>query len=68
MIHDIIVADGSASSGKNAKVKAAAKALEKLTGLAPYEFRKIYGCQCEGIRGREIDEMRLAMEAVGTAI
>ena len=70
MIHDIIVADASASSGKNAKVKAAAKALEKLTGLAPYEFRKAYECQCEGVRGREIEEVggQGVVEEVGTAI
>jgi len=66
LIHEKIVADGSASSGKNAKVKAAARALEKLDGLAPYEFRRRYGCNCESGKNKEMDEKM--METVGTAV
>ncbi|KZF23112.1 hypothetical protein L228DRAFT_219379 [Xylona heveae TC161] len=47
IIHNQVVADGSAASGKTAKVKASQKALEVLTGLAPFEYRKMYKCDCE---------------------
>ncbi len=60
------MADGTASSGKNAKVKAAARACEKLDGMAPYEFRRDYGCDCEGGKDKLLDPKM--MEAVGTAI
>ncbi|KAL8687466.1 MAG: hypothetical protein Q9218_006367 [Villophora microphyllina] len=59
IIHGHVIASGQAASSKNAKVKAAAKALEALKGLAPFEFRGKYGCGCTG------DEV---VEEVGTAI
>ncbi|KAK8161000.1 hypothetical protein BKA80DRAFT_311181 [Phyllosticta citrichinensis] len=46
MVHNQVIAEGMASSGKNAKVKASQAALEKLSGLVPHEFRLQYGCQC----------------------
>ncbi|KAK7537797.1 dicer-like protein 1 [Phyllosticta citricarpa] len=46
MVHGKVIADGIASSGKNAKVKASQAALELLSGLTPHEFRQRYGCQC----------------------
>ena len=48
MVHDEIVADGQASSGKNAKVKASSNALKQLQGLAPFEYRIKYHCNCDG--------------------
>lgn len=49
MIHDEIITDASASSGKNAKVKASEKAVRLLEGLLPFEFRRRFGCDCEGL-------------------
>lgn len=49
MIHDEIITNATASSGKNAKVKASEKAIRLLDGLLPFEFRRRFGCNCEGI-------------------
>ncbi|KAI9770580.1 MAG: Dicer-like protein 1 [Geoglossum simile] len=46
MIHDEIIAEGRGSSGRYAKVRASANALEVLSGLAPFEFRAKFGCDC----------------------
>jgi endoribonuclease Dicer len=65
MIHDEIMADGEASSGKNAKVKASQVALEQLRDIAPFEFRMQYRCNCHagGEKGEDTPG-----EAVGSAI
>ena len=64
MIHDEIVAEGTASSGKNAKVKASSQALKLLQKLAPFEYRHTYGCDCEG---KEQDWVGKAGDGVGMA-
>lgn len=64
MIHDEIVAEGTASSGKNAKVKASSQALKLLQNLAPFEYRHTYGCDCEG---KEQDWVGKAGDGVGMA-
>jgi endoribonuclease Dicer len=46
IVHNEVVAKGVASSGRNAKVKASEKALTLLEGLAAFEFRKQYSCDC----------------------
>ena len=47
MIHDRIIAEGSASSGKNAKLKAALRAIEMLQGIGKRGYRETYGCKCQ---------------------
>ncbi|KAI9821879.1 MAG: Dicer-like protein 1 [Pycnora praestabilis] len=69
MIHDEIVAEGCASSGRYAKVKASSNALEKLNCLAPYEYRAQYHCDCSKGKGpdeisKEIAELRVADSAI----
>lgn len=64
MIHDEIVAEGTASSGKNAKVKASSQALKLLQNLAPFEYRHMYRCNCEG---KEQDWVGKAGNGVGMA-
>ena len=64
MIHDEVVAEGTASSGKNAKVKASSQALKLLQKLAPFEYRHIYKCNCEG---KEQDWVGKAGDGVGMA-
>jgi len=49
MIHSKIIAKGRASSGKTAKVRASAKAVESIDGLTQYEFRARFGCDCRPI-------------------
>ncbi|KAG8527658.1 uncharacterized protein KY384_007811 [Bacidia gigantensis] len=46
MVHDQVVAEGTASSGKNAKVKASARATEELKGLVLYEYQNRFRCDC----------------------
>ncbi|CAG8979867.1 hypothetical protein HYALB_00002640 [Hymenoscyphus albidus] len=46
IVHDQVVADWTAESGRYAKVSAAKKALELLKGLSPRRFRQKYGCTC----------------------
>ncbi len=65
MIHDEIMADGEASSGKNAKVKASQAALEQLRDIAPFEFRMQYRCNCQAGGEKSKDAPG---EAVGSAI
>lgn len=68
MIHNIIVANGQASSIKNAKIKASEDALKKLRGLAPMEYRVMYRCSCEGEQKSWVGENGDMAGMVGTAI
>ena len=65
MIHDEIIADGEASSGKNAKIKASQAALKTIEGMMPSEYRMQYRCNCETNKDKGADALK---EAVGTAI
>lgn len=54
MIHDEILADAQASSGKNARVRASEKALRLLEGMSVTDFRKRFKCSCgHVVRNRE---------------
>lgn len=52
MIHDEILADAEASSGKTARVRASEKALRLLEGMSVGDFRKRFKCSC----GRAVAE------------
>ncbi|KAI9756900.1 MAG: hypothetical protein M4579_003654 [Chaenotheca gracillima] len=67
MLHDEIVAEGRASSSKNAKVKASTNALEMLRGLAPWEYRKMYRCDCKAVDEEEKQRERGIAERVDAA-
>ncbi|KAG9237330.1 hypothetical protein BJ875DRAFT_159968 [Amylocarpus encephaloides] len=67
VLHDKVIVDGTAESGRYAKVNAAKKALELLKGLPLPEFRDTYGCDCRPpVEGEDvgIDDVDLH----GTAI
>ncbi|MCJ1312001.1 Dicer-like protein 1 [Agyrium rufum] len=51
LIHGEVVAEGTSSSSRYAKIKAAKNAVDVLQGLAPFEFRKKYGCDCHEAEG-----------------
>lgn len=46
MIHDEVIAHSKGKSGRYARLRAAKLALEKVEGLAPYEYRARFGCNC----------------------
>ncbi|KAI9877073.1 MAG: Dicer-like protein 1 [Pleopsidium flavum] len=69
MIHDDIVAEGTASSGRYAKLKASSNALELLKGMAPFEYRMQYHCDCsDGKEKEELPRLEKLEELVGSAI
>lgn len=53
IIHNQVIAQGSASSGKNAKVKAALKANEMLEGVDQAKYREDYGCDCKEVKAKQ---------------
>ncbi|MCJ1399859.1 Dicer-like protein 1 [Xylographa trunciseda] len=68
MIHNEIIAEGIAASGKYAKLKASSKALEMLTGLAPFEYRIQYRCDCSDKKTEDGEEAPPVEEIMGSAI
>ncbi|KAL4887487.1 hypothetical protein BJY04DRAFT_212522 [Aspergillus karnatakaensis] len=61
MIHDTVIAEGFASSGRYAKVKASEKALEALEKIGKVEFCERFKCNCS-------DEENPPEADLGTAI
>ena len=76
VVHEKIIGHATGQSGRYAKVRASVNALELLKGLAPFEFREQYGCDCrdvesenEKVENGEEDEMEeVGVEKMGTAI
>ena len=69
IVHNEVVADGQASSSKQAKVKASSAALKMMLGISREEYRLQYDCDCKegaekGWVGKEGDGVGM----VGTAI
>jgi endoribonuclease Dicer len=46
IVHDTIVAEGTASSGRSARIKASEKTLDMLEILSQAEFREKFKCKC----------------------
>lgn len=65
MIHDRIVAHSAGKSGRYARLRVANKALEKLDGLAPFDFRAKYGCCC---KVDEDGQVKLGQDLEGEAL
>ncbi|KAE8149317.1 ATP-dependent helicase dcl1 [Aspergillus avenaceus] len=63
IVHDAVIAEGTASSGRYAKVKASERALALLESVTPSEFRDKYHCNC-----REINDSESLAVDIGTAI
>lgn len=68
MIHDRIIAEGTASSSKYAKLKASQNALEMLSGLAPFEYRMQYRCDCSETKTEDGEVVQHSEDTVGSAI
>lgn len=60
MIHDKIIAYSGGKSGRYARLRVANKALELLDGLAPFEFRGRFGCDC-----RPVDDAKGGVAGMG---
>lgn len=56
MIHDEILADAEASSGKNARVRVSEKAVRLLEGMSVADFRKRFKCSCGRATAPETDD------------
>lgn len=67
IVHNKIVADASGTSSKYAKIRASKSALEKLKGLTPREFRRDYGCDCDGEIREWVGQDGEGIGMVGTA-
>lgn len=53
MIHDRIVASAGGKGGRYARLRVAKRALEALDGLAPFEFRTKFSCDCRTVDGED---------------
>ncbi len=68
MIHEQIIAEGTAASSKYAKLKASQYALDLLTGLAPFEYRMQYRCDCSQEKTDDGELVRPLEDVMGSAI
>ncbi|KAJ9253860.1 hypothetical protein DTO027B5_7245 [Paecilomyces variotii] len=65
IVHDSVVAQGTASSSRYAKIKASEAALASLEGLPPFRFRELYLCDCQTVRKGDV---AIDHTEVGTAV
>lgn len=66
MVHNDMIADGIADSGRYAKIAASKQALSRLQGLSPQQFRATFKCDC---KPKDADAMELEEdETRGTAV
>ena len=59
MVHNSVIGQASAKTSRVAKIHAADGAYKELVGLAPFEFRHQYSCNCvakEGLEAGEVQE------------
>ncbi|KAI9376347.1 hypothetical protein BJX61DRAFT_530901 [Aspergillus egyptiacus] len=61
MIHDSVVAESLASSGRYAKIKASEKALDVLENIAQAEFRGRFKCNCREAENTQEGELGTAI-------
>lgn len=47
LVHNSVVSQGHAGAIKNAKTRAAGAFLKQADGIAPFQFRQIYKCDCK---------------------
>ncbi|KAB8342706.1 hypothetical protein FH972_022306 [Carpinus fangiana] len=55
LIHQAVVAKGHASAVRNAKTQAASDFLRQVEGIAPFEFRRRFQCDCKPLEGKSGD-------------
>lgn len=65
MIHENVVCHAVRDSGRYAKLAASKMALDHVHGLALYEFRERFGCDC---KPAAVGEPVVKLEDMGTAI
>ena len=68
MVHDEIITEGVATSSKYAKLKASSEALEMLKGLAPFEYRIQYRCDCSDKKAEDGEDVVSVEDIIGSAI
>lgn len=66
LVHDVVLAQEMASSGRYAKIKTSQVALRNLEGLTVGEFREKYHCRC--FRGEAIGTSSSQGDEIGCAI
>ncbi|KAF2803072.1 endoribonuclease dcr-1 [Mytilinidion resinicola] len=74
LVHMKVIADGTAVSGRYARIKASNNGLDLLEGLPQFEFRQRFGCDCQEVEegskevGKTEEELQAEAEKIGCAI
>lgn len=67
MIHDRVVSSSTGKSGRYAKERAAHDAVKQMDGLAPFEYRTRFGCDCH-VKRIEAEEHHEGENSTGAAV